>query len=53
MPSVKEGELLFLYLLLLGVRGEARRCKAEAAEAMLSVWRAERGRGSGLETRPR
>lgn len=41
------------YLLLLAVRGDVSRCRADAAEAMLSVWRAERGKGSKLDTSPR
>lgn len=43
-----------MYLLLLDVRDEVSRCRAEAADAMLSVWRAERGvKGSKLHTRLR
>lgn len=38
---------------MLAERGEVSRCKAEAAEAMLSVWRAESGRGSRLDTKLR
>lgn len=35
------------------MRGEVSRCRADAAEAMLSVWRAERVKGSKLDTSPR
>ena len=42
-----------LYLLLLAVRGEVSRCRADAAEAMLSVCRAERGEDSRLDPRTR
>lgn len=38
---------------MLAVRGEVSRCRADAAEAMLSVWRAERGKGSKPDTSPR
>lgn len=33
--------------------GEVRRCKADAAEAIVSVWRAGRAKASKLETSPR
>lgn len=39
--------------MLLAVRGEVSRCRADAAEAMLSVCRADRGKGSKLDTSPR
>lgn len=35
------------------LRGEVSRCRADAAEAMLSVWRADRGKGSMVDTSPR
>lgn len=53
MSEVNSEIVLSLLYLLLAVRGEVRRCRAEAAEAILSVWRAERGKGSKLDTRLR
>lgn len=41
------------HLSLLALCGEVRRCKADAAEAIESVWRAGRAKGSKLETSPR